>query len=384
MNAADRTIREAVLAYLKKYPVLAMTGPRQSGKTTFLKTVLPDYQYISLENPDNRQFAKSDPNGFLTAYSNKVILDEVQQVPHLFSYIQSIVDDSGIMGQFILSGSQNFHLMQSITQSLAGRVALFRLLPFDIAEMQQANLPLDDFAKVIVRGFYPALFDRDIPSKVFYVNYLSTYVERDVSELLQVRNSRQFRTFLSLCAGRAGQMLNLSSLANECGITQPTAKSWLSVLESSYIIFLLQPYHENFNKRLVKTPKLYFYDTGLLAHLLKITDGDKLKLHEKKGALFENMVIGEKVKQNYHRYLQQELYYWRDSNGNEVDLLILNDDGMDIYEVKATETITTKLFDGLHKFEKLAGDRLHKKVLVYAGKTPQKRSYAEVRSWLDC
>jgi uncharacterized protein len=203
-------------------------------------------------------------------------------VPHIFSYIKGIVDASGIMGQFILSGSQNFHLIQSITQSLAGRVALFRLLPFDIAEMQQANLPLEDFAKVMVRGFYPALYDRDIPSKVFYANYLSTYVERDVTELLQVRNSRQFRTFLSLCAGRAGQMLNLSALANECGITQPTAKSWLSVLESSYIIFLLQPYYENFNKRLVKTPKLYFYDTGLLAHLLRFTDSDKLKLSEKK------------------------------------------------------------------------------------------------------
>jgi uncharacterized protein len=384
MNAAGRTIREAVIAYLKKYPVVAMTGPRQSGKTTFLRTVLPDYQYISLENPDNRQFAVSDPNGFLTAYGDKVILDEVQQVPHLFSYIQGIVDASGRMGQFILSGSQNFHLMQSITQSLAGRVALFRLLPFDIAEMQQANLPLEDFAKVMVRGFYPALYDRDIPSKVFYANYLSTYVERDVTELLQVRNSRQFRTFLFLCAGRAGQMLNLSALANECGITQPTAKSWLSVLESSYIIFLLQPYYENFNKRLVKTPKLYFYDTGLLAHLLRFTDSDKLKLSDKKGALFENMVIGEKVKQNYHRYLQQELYYWRDSNGNEVDLLILNDEGIDIYEIKATETITTKLFESLHKFEKMAGDRLHKKVLVYAGITPQQRSYAEVRSWLDC
>jgi uncharacterized protein len=384
MNAAGRTIREAVIAYLKKYPVVAMTGPRQSGKTTFLRTVLPDYQYISLENPDNRQFAVSDPNGFLTAYGDKVILDEVQQVPHLFSYIQGIVDASGRMGQFILSGSQNFHLMQSITQSLAGRVALFRLLPFDIAEMQQANLPLEDFAKVMVRGFYPALYDRDIPSKVFYANYLSTYVERDVTELLQVRNSRQFRTFLSLCAGRAGQMLNLSALANECGITQPTAKSWLSVLESSYIIFLLQPYYENFNKRLVKTPKLYFYDTGLLAHLLRFTDSDKLKLSDKKGALFENMVIGEKVKQNYHRYLQQELYYWRDSNGNEVDLLILNDEGIDIYEIKATETITTKLFESLHKFEKMAGDRLHKKVLVYAGIAPQQRSYAEVRSWLDC
>lgn len=381
---AGRIICKAIDVYLKKYPIVALTGPRQSGKTTVLRHLLPDYRYVSLENPDVRQFAETDPNAFLQLYDRKVILDEVQRVPKLFSYLQTIVDTTGEMGQFVLSGSQNFHLMQSITQSLAGRVALFKLLPFDFSEMRTAGFPLNDFAASMIRGFYPALFDRDIPSKVFYANYISTYVERDVSELLSVRDARQFRKFLGLCASRAGQLLNLNTMAQDCGITQPTAKVWLSVLESSYIVFLLQPYSDNFSKRVIKTPKLYFYDTGLLAHLLKISDAQKIKTLTQKETLFENMIVSEKLKQNYHNYLQQELYFWRDSNQNEVDLLVLEDDRMDVYEIKSTETISSKLFESLHKFTALAGDQVSKEVLVYAGKQSQKRSYAEVRAWIDC
>lgn len=381
---AGRIICKAIDVYLKKYPIVALTGPRQSGKTTVLRHLLPDYRYVSLENPDVRQFAETDPNAFLQLYDRKVILDEVQRVPKLFSYLQTIVDTTGEMGQFVLSGSQNFHLMQSITQSLAGRVALFKLLPFDFSEMRTAGFPLNDFAASMIRGFYPALFDRDIPSKVFYANYISTYVERDVSELLSVRDARQFRKFLGLCASRAGQLLNLNTMAQDCGITQPTAKAWLSVLESSYIVFLLQPYSDNFSKRVIKTPKLYFYDTGLLAHLLKISDAQKIKTLTQKETLFENMIVSEKLKQNYHNYLQQELYFWRDSNQNEVDLLVLEDDRMDVYEIKSTETISSKLFESLHKFTALAGDQVSKEVLVYAGKQSQKRSYAEVRAWIDC
>jgi predicted AAA+ superfamily ATPase len=379
-----RRLHAAMLVYKEKYPVMALTGPRQSGKTTLLRTLFPDYRYVSLENPDNRQFAETDPNGFLREYNSHVIFDEVQRVPHLFSYIQTIVDASGMMGQFILSGSQNFHLMEHITQSLAGRVALFRLLPFDMSEMASANYLDNDFAKAAIRGFYPALFDRDIPSKIFYSNYIATYIERDISEVLQVRDSRLFRKFLSLCAGRAGQLLNLNAMANECGITQPTAKAWLSVLESSYIVFLLQPYYKNFNKRIIKTPKLYFYDTGLLAHLLRIADADKLRLTEQKGMLFENMIIGEKLKQNYHQYLQQELYFWRDAAGKEVDLLILNDEGLDLYEIKSTQTITTPLFEGLNFLSGLAESEVNRKILIYAGDTSQQRSYVEVRAWRNC
>jgi predicted AAA+ superfamily ATPase len=370
--------------YLDKYPILALTGPRQSGKTTMLKTEFSDFTYLSLENPDTRQFAETDPNGFLAEHRNKVILDEVQKAPHLFSYLQGVVDDSKQMGQYILSGSQNFHLLQNITQSLAGRVALFKLLPFDFSELQAANNLSDDFAECIIKGFYPAIFDRNIPSKVFYSNYIQTYVERDISDVLNVRDMRLFRNFLSLCATRAGQLLNLNALANECGITQPTAKAWLSVLESSYIVFLLHPYHKNYSKRIVKTPKLYFYDTGLLSFLLKITNPSKLKMDMQKGALFENMIVTEKVKQNYHNYKQQDMWFWRDSSGREVDLMIQEEEKPDIYEIKSTETLTTKLFDGLNFFESLAGDELKEKILVYAGHQNQNRSYAKVKGWQNC
>ena len=228
---AARIIKKEMDVYAKKYPILAITGPRQSGKTTFLRTEFPHYEYVNLENIDVRNFAKDDPNGFLNQFTKYVIFDEIQRVPELFSYLQTKVDEDKIMGQYILSGSQNFQLMQNITQSLAGRVALFRLLPFDLQELQTAGWLNDDYAVNLQRGFYPALYDRDIPSKVFYSNYIQTYVERDLSELIQVKNLKLFRNFISLCAGRAGQLINLNALANECGITQPTAKSWLSVLE---------------------------------------------------------------------------------------------------------------------------------------------------------
>lgn len=382
--AVLRGVYNQMNIYKDKYPILALTGPRQSGKTTLLKSLFADYTYLSLENPDTRQYAESDPNGFLAEFNNKVILDEVQKAPHLFSYLQGVVDQSGIMGQYILSGSQNFHLMNNITQSLAGRVALFKLLPFDFSELSEAQLLSDDYAECIIKGFYPAIFDRNIPSKVFYANYVQTYVERDVSELLNIRDAKLFRNFLSLCATRAGQLLNLNALANECGITQPTAKAWLSVLESSYIIFLLHPFHKNYSKRIVKTPKLYFYDTGLVSYLLKITNPLKLKSDGVKGALFENLIIAEKVKQNYHNYKQQDMWFWRDSVGREIDLIIQEEEIPDIYEIKSTETITNKLFDGLNFFETLAGESIRSKTLIYAGKDNQNRSYAKVKGWKNC
>ena len=269
----DRRLSNHIKAQRTKFPVLAVTGPRQSGKTTLLKSLFPDYRYVSLENPDIRAFAEEDPVGFMAEYESNVILDEAQRVPQLFSYIQTAVDESGQMGQFILSGSQNFHLLQSITQTLAGRVALFKLLPLDVQELSAAGLLLEDYADATVRGFYPAIFHRDIDSTVFYANYLQTYIERDVTELVNIKDVQGFRTFVGLCASRAGQLLNVNALANECNIAYATAKAWLAILESSYITFLLHPYHENFGKRLVKTPKLYFYDTGLLCHLLGVEDG---------------------------------------------------------------------------------------------------------------
>lgn len=383
MSAVKRTIESSIKYYAKKYPVLAVTGPRQSGKTTMLKTMFPKYTYISLENPDLREFATTDPNGFFKYYSGNLILDEVQQTPALFSYIQTLVDASGKMGQFILSGSQNFHLMQHITQSLAGRVALFKLLPFDFTELQQAKLLPNDYEDILVKGSYPAIFDRALSSKVFYANYLQTYVEKDLKQLIDVRDLRQFRNFISLCAARSGQLVNLNSLGNECGISQPTAKAWLSVLESSYIVFLLQPYHVNFNKRIVKTPKLYFYDTGLLCHLLKITNPQSIQLHPLKGSLFENLIVAEAFKQNDHKYLHADFCFWRDASGNEVDLLVEHNDKLSIAEIKASSTIKNEHFKGLNYFGALEGSNVKSKNLIYTGALNQKRSQLNVLSWKE-
>ena len=379
----DRAIIKQMLFFKNKYPILALTGPRQSGKTTLLKEIFPDYTYLSLENPDLRAFAENDPNGFLEKYSKYCIFDEAQRVPQLFSYLQTIVDDSKIMGQFILSGSQNFHLINNITQSLAGRVALFKLLPFDFNELKSVELLPNDYIKAMIKGFYPAIYDRNIPSGSFYSNYVQTYVERDITELINIRDIRTFRTFLSLCASRAGQLLNLNSLAKDCGITQPTAKAWISVLESSYIVFLLQPYHKNFDKRVIKSPKLYFYDTGLLCHLLKIKDENQVKFNSYIGHLFENMIVSEYVKQNYHQNLMKEFWFWRDSAGHEVDLISQEDDLLDVIEIKATATISQDLFKGLLYFENLAKDNVSSNTLVYAGLDNQKRTNINVISWYD-
>lgn len=381
--AINRCLAASVQGIMTKYPILALTGPRQSGKTTLLKTAFPDFRYVSLENPDNRNFAESDPNGFLKLYDNHVIFDEVQRVPSLFSYLQTLVDDRAEMGQFILSGSQNFHLMHNITQSLAGRVAIFRLFPFDHQELKTAGLLKEYYLDNLIRGYYPAMYDRNIPSRTFYSNYIQTYIQRDVSELISIKDMRLFQNFLSLCATRAGQLLNLNGLATECGISQPTAKAWLSALENSYIVFTLQPLYENFSKRIVKTPKLYFYDTGLLCHLLKINRAEQLATHPIKGALFENMMIAEYVKRMNHKNEVQDVWFWRDAAGHEVDLV--TQDGFDyqLTEFKATETIMADQFKGLSYFETVSGMNNLSKQLVYAGDLGQQRTVADVIPWSE-
>lgn len=381
MSIIERHIEPVIRQYQGKYPVLAVTGPRQSGKTTLLKTLFRDYRYISLENPDNRAFATDDPVGFLQEYPEHVIFDEAQQVPRLFSYIQTIVDESRQMGQFILSGSQNFHLLSNITQSLAGRVALFKLFPFDFAEMRSENLLAETFREACLNGFYPAIYDRSIDPTTFYANYIQTYVERDVTELGNIRDLRQFRTFLSLCAARVGQLMNLSSIANECGISQPTAKAWLSILESSYITFQLQPFHRNFSKRVVKTPKIYFYDTGLLCHLLGIRDTATFTENPLRGNIFENLIIAEINKQNEHRYLHRDYWFWRDSNGHEIDLLTQTGNLYDIFEIKSTQTIMTEHFAGLNYFSEISENNTGEKTLIYGGSTNQARTQYTVTGW---
>lgn len=378
-----RTIKKQMDFIATKYPILALTGPRQSGKTTFLKKEFSNYRYVNLENYDNRRFALNDINGFLSQYDKYVIFDEVQRVPELFSYLQSKVDEDNIMGQYILSGSQNFHLMHNITQSLAGRVAIFKLFPFDFDEMQGEGLLHENPYQNLFRGFYPAVYDRDIPVKVFYSNYLQTYVERDLTDLLQVKDLKQFRKFIVLCAARVGQLVNFNSLANECGISQPTAKAWLSVLENSYILYQLQPYYSNLSKREVKTSKFYFYDTGLLCHLLKIQDANALLTHSMKGSLFENFIISELIKRNYHNNLLREFWFWRDAKGHEVDLIWQKNNKLNIIEIKASETIMPEMFKGLSYFEKYFAEDIESKTLVHTGNFNQKRTIADVVSWLN-
>ncbi len=377
----QRKILSAIKNLINKYPIIALTGPRQSGKTTFLRTAFSNYTYVNLEDPDTRNFAETDPRSFINQYNQYVIFDEIQRVPSLFSYIQPIVDESHIMGQFIFSGSQNFHLMQNITQSLAGRVAIFRLFPFDFQELKSAGLLQEEYTTHLIKGFYPAIYDRDIQPLDFYPNYIETYIQRDVSELIAIHDMSLFRKFIALCATRAGQILNMSNLANECGISSPTVKAWLSALENSYVVFLLQPYYKNFSKRITKSPKLYFCDTGLLCYLLRINDVSQIN-NQVKGALFENFIISEYVKRKHHKNEKQtDLWFWRDSEGNEVDLLLQKPQGTEIVEIKSTQTIMPDLFKGLNYYSALEKEVKLTKTLVYAGSVRQNRSVAQVLPW---
>ncbi len=376
-----RRIESVIRSYITKFPILTLTGPRQSGKTTLLKELFSDYRYVSLENPDTRNYALEDPVAFLKEYENQIIFDEVQQAPKLFSYLQTLVDSRNQMGQFILSGSQNFQLLERITQSLAGRTAIFKLLPMDSWELDQADLLSQSWKELLIKGFYPAIYDRGLDSAAFYSNYIQTYIDRDVVRLTKVHDIRRFRTFLGLCATRNGQLLNLSNLANESGISQPTAKSWLTILESSYIVFVLQPYFENFGKRIVKTPKLYFYDVGLVSHLLGLRSAADLNDGNILGTLFENLVIADLMKTNHHAYQLRDYYFWRDTNGHEVDLLFKKGTEFNIYEVKSTQTILPRLFKDLDYFENITKGKINTKTLIYGGSENQTRSDYTVSPW---
>ena len=378
-----RQLIKVLKKYAKKYPILTLTGPRQSGKTTLLKSLFKEYRYVSLENQDNRQFALQDPNGFLEEYDKFVILDEVQQAPVLFSYIQTKVDEDAIMGQYILSGSQNFYLLENITQSLAGRTIILKLLPFDFSELKQADLLPKDYTESILKGFYPAIYDRNITPDVYYSNYIQTYVERDITTLRNVHNLRQFKDFLSICATRASQLLNINDMARDAGISHTTAKKWISLLETSYILFLLPPYFNNFSKRIVKSPKLYFYDTGLLSYLLNIKSPTALKKQSLKGHLFENMIVSEYVKQNQHKNLLLDLYFWRDSKGHEIDLIFEDDKGFNAVEIKASTTIKYDFFKNLNYFKSISKDLEINETLIYAGLKDTKRNSIQINSWIN-
>lgn len=377
-------IRRNLVAQIKKiktkYPVLALTGPRQSGKTTLLKEALEDYTYISLEDLDIRKFAKEDPRGFLETYSTKVIFDEVQRVPELFSYIQTKVDREKKMGNIILSGSQNFGLMRAIQQSLAGRVALFKLYPLDLTELDNAKLLKKSVEETMVKGAYPAIYDRKIPSSTFYKNYIDTYIARDVPEILNVQDHSQFKIFIAQIAGQAGQLLNLNTLAKDTAISPPTAKAWLSLLESSYLCFRLNPYFNNFKKRTIKSPKVFFYDTGLLCYLLGIRTKSDLQKNHLFGSIYENFIVSELEKNNAHFDQGKEFWFWRDSHGKEIDLLYYEKNTFQLMEIKGTQTVKSEHFKHLHYFQELSKSKV-KKHYYYMGNERYTRSGIEVKNW---
>ncbi len=376
-----RKAHSIILELAKGYPFIALTGPRQSGKTTLSRAAFPDKPYISLKDPDTREFAASDPRRFLARYPDGAILDEAQRCPELFSYLQTLVDMDGRMGLYILTGSQQFGRLSGITQSLAGRVGMVQLLPFSSQELHAADKLPKNLDSFLYQGAYPPLYDRPLSPAQWYAGYVTTYLERDVRQLINVRDLALFQRFLRLCAGRTGQLLNLSSLANDCGITHNTAKAWISILEASYILFLLQPHHRSFNKRLVKTPKLYFHDTGLAAWLLGVQNADQLVMHPQRGALFETWVVGELLKGRYNRALPSNLFFWRDNTGNEVD--VIADLGLHLVpiEIKSGQTICADYFSGLRKWLSWAGTEAGRAYLVYGGGESQQRNEGQVVSW---
>jgi predicted AAA+ superfamily ATPase len=365
----------------KAFPVIAVTGPRQSGKTTLVQKVFPDKPYISLEDPDIRAVAEEDPRGLLIRYTEGAVLDEVQRAPFLLSYIQGIVDRAKRPGMFILTGSQQFGLVSGITQSLAGRVALLNLLPFSFDELGSADQFPDDYEMLLFNGFYPPIYDRPHEPGIWLMNYVRTYVERDVRQLIQIRDLSSFNRFVKMCAGYSGQILNLSSLANDCGITHNTAKAWISILEASFLIYLLKPNFENFNRRLIKTPKLYFLDCGLASYLLGIQNVDQLHTHPARGGLFETMLVSEILKYYSNRGLEAPLYFWRDRIGNEIDMIIDNGSRLFPVEMKSGKTVVSDYFKTLRKWSKWAGERSGRNYVVYGGRDEQNLTDVHILPW---
>ena len=365
----ERSIKSKLLQLLKSFPVVTLTGCRQCGKSTLLKHLLPDYTYISLEDLDLRQIAKEDPRHFISIYSQKVIIDEIQQVPELLSYLQTHIDSVNESGMYVLTGSHNLLLMQSISQSLAGRTALLSLAPFSVAELRSENLVPQTTNEMLFKGSFPRIYDKQIEATDFYPSYIKTYIDRDVRILRNINDYSAFTRFLKLCAGRCSQILNVTALAEDAGITRKTAEAWLSVLEASYIIYLLKPYYKNFGKRIIKNPKMYFYDTGLVSSLLGITCAEQIENFYMRGALFENFVVSELLKRRLFAGKTDELYFWRDSNGIEID--VIEEDNLEIkaYEIKASETMNTAFFSNIKKVKEHTGLKAENTAVIYSGKT---------------
>lgn len=375
---------EKLLPNYMSFPALVIQGPRQAGKTFFAQAMFKKYLYTSFEDPDTRSLAKNDPRRFLQINENQhgIIIDEFQHVPEILSYLQLEIDAKDRPGYFVLTGSQNFLMNQAITQTLAGRVGILTLSPMSLHEINSNALGSDDIDMHIFNGGYPRLFAKNIQPSKFYPPYIQTYVERDVRKLVNVGDLHAFQQFIGLCAGRVGQLLNLSEIGGVCGISQPTARSWISILEASYILFFLQPYSKNYSKRLTKSPKLYFYDSGLICSLLGIESHDALARHPLRGNIFENFIIADLYKQYLNHGRRPPLYFWRDLNGRiEVDCII--DDGGKIFpvEIKSSTTIASDFFYGINQWNIMAGVPSKDSYIIYGGSLTQERSAGNIVGW---
>ena len=376
----SRTLAGALESAVHSFPVITVTGPRQSGKTTLLRAAFPEYHYANLEATDQRRIAEDDPRGLISRYIDQgIVIDEAQRVPDLFSYVQTIVDEHRGLSRVILSGSQHFLLLERITQSLAGRAMILHLQPFTTLELPRVlDGPLDT---VLFNGLYPPLHDRKIEPAAFYPAYIQSYVERDVRMVRNVGDLSAFSRFVQLCAGRIGSLLNLSGLANELGVDHKTVRAWLSVLEASFIVFLLQPHHRNFNKRVVKQPKLYFYDTGLACSLLGLQSSSQLATHYLRGGIFENFVIAEHRKMVEHTGRTPRMYFWRDNTGTEVDLIVEHGPDLSAVEIKSGATLNADFTRSLRKFQAYSGTPPGRCHLVYGGELEYSGEPARVWSW---
>ncbi len=380
----DRTLTASLKKSFEQYPVVTLTGPRQSGKTTLVRSSFPDLPYKNLEDPSVREFAREDPVGFLSPYRDGVIIDEIQNVPELTSWIQVTVDEVRRNGLYILTGSRQFEIMEAVSQSLAGRTAVLRLLPFSLGELPSENR-LQSINKWLYTGFFPRIYDQHIEPYRVLSDYFATYIERDIRKIVNVRNISLFEKFVKLCAGRVGQILNLSSLANDAGINHVTARDWITLLEASYTIFLMPPYYRNIGKRLIKSPKLYFYDTGLASHLIGIEKPDHLENHPLKGSLFENMMVMEILKHRYHSGKRSNLNFFRDAKGHEVDVIYSLGNTSFPIEIKMGETFRTEFMKQLNYFNDLFGcmDKDMKGGIIYNGRESYRRGGFEIVKYIE-
>lgn len=383
MSLIHRTAATTVERLARGFPVVALTGPRQSGKTTLARHLFADKPYVSLENPDELGFARDDPKRFLGRFKNGAVIDEIQRCPALMSWLQGIVDEHQVMGEFIITSSVRFELVRAFTQSLAGRIGRVDLLPLSSKELSMGNRPPPTLEEAMLEGGYPALYIRPISTQDWFSNYIATYVERDVRQLIDIRDLARFQTFVKMCAARTGQLLNLSSLATDCAISASTAKEWLTVLEASYIVTLLRPHHRNFGKRLIKSPKLYFVDTGLAAWLNGIRDSHSLETHAMRGALFETWVVAELMKERLNAGQPTDLYFWRDSAGHEIDVLFETGQKLTPIELKSGTTYVGGWTKALKQWQVLAKQEGADTHLIYGGNQSFEREGVKVWAWSD-